>query len=317
MKMTRKISVLLAFILMSGSLAGCNQNAGLADDIVEIEEEAVILAEAPAAVPEDFDVEASGELVKENTRAVIDYSNTEDGYVMVKYLKETDKKLKAQVKGPSTTYTYNLDATEWEVFPLSDENGKYQITVLENVSGNKYAVVLSQSVNVKLTDEFAPFLRPNQYVDYSDAPKTVARAAKLTKDVTDPIKKVEKVYNYVIKNFTYDKEKARTVKSGYLPDLDKVYKEKKGICFDYASLMTAMLRSQGVPCKLVVGYAGETYHAWINVYVEGEGWVDGVIFFNGSSWERMDPTFASSAKQSKEIMKYIGDGENYTAKYFY
>jgi len=81
--------------------------------------------------------------------------------------------------------------------------------------------------------------------------------------------------------------------------------------------MTAMLRSQDVPCKLVVGYAGEAYHAWINVYVEGEGWVDGIIFFNGSSWERMDPTFASSAKQSKSIMKYIGDGENYTAKYFY
>lgn len=317
MKMTRKISLMLALMLVLGCFAGCGQEQGLAGEVVEIEEEAAILAEAPAAVPEDFDVEASGELVKESSKAIIDYSNTEDGYVMVKYLKGTSKKLKAQVKGPSTTYTYNLDAGEWEVFPLSDEDGKYQITVLENVSGSKYAVVLSQSVNVKLADEFAPFLRPNQYVDYSDAPNTVARAAKLTRNVTDPLKKVEKVYNYVVKNFTYDKEKAKTVKSGYLPDLDAVYKSKKGICFDYASMMTAMLRSQGVPCKLVVGYAGEAYHAWINVYVEGEGWVDGVIFFDGSSWERMDPTFASSAKQSKEIMKYIGDGENYTAKYFY
>jgi len=317
MKMTRKISLLLAMMLVLGCFAGCGQEAGLAGEVVEIEEEAVILAEAPAAVPDTFDVEASGELVKENNKAIIDYSNTEDGYVMVRYLQKTNKKLKAQVKGPSTTYTYNIDAKEWEVFPLSDENGRYQITVLENVSGSKYAVVLSVSVDVELEDEFAPFLRPNQYVDYSDAPKTVARAEKLTKGVKDPIKKVEKVYNYVIKNFTYDKEKAKTVKSGYLPDLDKVYKEKKGICFDYASLMTAMLRSQDVPCKLVVGYAGEVYHAWINVYVEGEGWVDGIIFFNGSSWERMDPTFASSAKQSKSIMKYIGDGENYTAKYFY
>ena len=25
---------------------------------------------------------------------------------------------------------------------------------------------------------------------------------------------------------------------------------KKGICFDYAALMTGMLRSQGIPCKL-------------------------------------------------------------------
>ena len=31
----------------------------------------------------------------------------------------------------------------------------------------------------------------------------------------------------------------------------------------------------------------------------------------------MDPTFASSGKQSKEIMQYIGNGGNYKAKYSY
>ena len=143
------------------------------------------------------------------------------------------------------------------------------------------------------------------------------KAAALTKKVKNPLKKVEKVYNYVVKNYTYDKQKAKTVKSGYVPNLDKVLKAKKGICFDYASTMAGMLRSQGVPCKLVIGYAGEAYHAWISVYVEGEGWVEGVIYFNGTSWERMDPTFASSSKESKAIMKYIGNGKNYTAKYFY
>ena len=49
--------------------------------------------------------------------------------------------------------------------------------------------------------------------------------------------------------------------------------QKKGICFDYAALMTAMLRSQDIPTKLVVGYTGNLYHAWINVYLEGQGWV--------------------------------------------
>ncbi|MBQ2868224.1 MAG: transglutaminase domain-containing protein, partial [Firmicutes bacterium] len=96
-----------------------------------------------------------------------------------------------------------------------------------------------------------------------------------------------------------------------------VLEEKKGICFDYAAMMTAMLRSQDVPCKLVVGYAGTAYHAWINVWTEESGWIDAVVFFDGKTWQRMDPTFASSAKQSEAIMKYIGDGSNYTAKYFY
>ena len=112
-------------------------------------------------------------------------------------------------------------------------------------------------------------------------------------------------------------ELAKTVKSGYLPVLDAVLEKKSGICFDYAALMTGMLRSQGIPCKLVVGYAGQAYHAWISVWSEETGWVEGIIYFNGSAWQRMDPTFASSGKQSASIMSYIGDGTNYSAKYFY
>jgi len=191
------------------------------------------------------------------------------------------------------------------------------IVVYENVSGTKYSSVLSVTANVTLTDEFAPFLHSNQYVDYDAAPNTVKKAAELTYGLDDNLKKVEAVYNYVVRNTTYDKQLAATVKSGYLPVLDSVLEKKSGICFDYAALMTGMLRSQGVPCKLVVGYAGSAYHAWISVYSEETGWVDGVIYFNGSAWQRMDPTFASSAKESAEIMKYIGDGTNYTSKYFY
>ena len=81
--------------------------------------------------------------------------------------------------------------------------------------------------------------------------------------------------------------------------------------------MTGMLRSQGVPCKLVVGYAGTAYHAWISVWTEDTGWIDGVIFFDGAVWQRLDPTFASYDNQSDAIMEYIGDGTNYSEKYFY
>ena len=128
---------------------------------------------------------------------------------------------------------------------------------------------------------------------------------------------MEKIYDYVVANLTYDKAKASSVQSGYLPVLDSVLASKKGICFDYAALMTGMLRSQGVPCKLVVGYAGTVYHAWINVWTEETGWIDGVIYFDGTAWQRMDPTFASSGGGSDAIMQYIGDGKNYTQKYVY
>ena len=283
----------------------------------DLEQEAEALRSAQAALPQLPSVEAPGILVESGGGAVIDYSNTAAGYVMVRYEKETEKRLKVQVKGPNSTYTYNLTPGLWTAFPLTDENGGYQILVYENVSGNKYATVLSLHIQVALEDEFAPFLHANQYVNYDDAPKTVAKAAELTGGITDTLEKVAAVYDFVIAALTYDKEQAKTVQSGYLPQLDAVLEKGSGICFDYAALMAGMLRSQGIPTKLVVGYAGQVYHAWISVWTAETGWVDGVIFFDGAAWQRMDPTFASSAGASREIMAYIGDGSNYTAKYFY
>ncbi len=326
----KKAYQLLALLLALSLLAGCGGNvqtdAPAADeiytgqvtmDLVDLEDEAVPLAESPAAVSDLLLPVASGTAVKQNEKAAIDYSNIKDGYVMAKFSAATDKRLKAQIAGPTTTYTYDLPAGMWVTFPLSDGNGDYKATVLENAGGSKYAAVVSVSFKVTLTDEFAPFIRPNQYVDYGTAEKTVAKAAELAGTISDPLEKVGKIYDFVVKNLTYDTKKAATVQSGYLPVLDDVLAAKKGICFDYAALMAGMLRSQGVPCKLVVGYAGKTYHAWINVWTEETGWVDGVIFFDGTTWQRMDPTFASSNQGSEAILSYIGDGKNYTAKYMY
>lgn len=261
---------------------------------------------------------ASGKLVKSNAQGIIDYSNTKDGYVMVKYKKSTRKKIKSQVVGPNgRTYTYTLRAKKYEALPLTEGNGKYKVTLLLNVSGNSYAIVMSETIQVSLSSQFAPYLRPNQYVKFKRSTKVVKKAAKITKKCKTDLAKVKKVYKYVIKTFKYDKKLAKRVKVGYLPNLNKVYKKKKGICFDYAAVMTAMLRSQGVPTKLVIGYTGNAYHAWINVYSKKKGWIAGAIYFNGKKWKLMDPTFASTGKSSKSIMKYIGNGRNYKAKYSY
>ena len=50
-------------------------------------------------------------------------------------------RIKVQVKGPSTTYTYNLTpgSEGWTTFPLSDGNGWYQVVVYRNISGTKYS----------------------------------------------------------------------------------------------------------------------------------------------------------------------------------
>lgn len=338
----KALALALVGVLLTGILAGCGSQSAEtqepAEEVTEtldaeettevayvdaltleevtLEDEMVALSEAPTAYS-GLTTEAPGTLVKQNQYAVIDYSNTKDGYVMVQYTASTDKRLKVQVKGPTTTYTYNLTAGVWTAFPLSDGNGNYMISVYQNVDGTKYSMVIAAACAVKLTDEYAPFLRPNQYVDYGKAVNTQAKAAELTAGITDPIEKVKAVYNYVTGNMTYDKALAASVQSGYLPDLDKVLAKKTGICFDYAALMAGMLRSQGVPCKLVVGYSGSAYHAWISVWSDESGWIDNAVYFDGVSWMRMDPTYASTGNKSDYIMQYIGNGANYTEKYFY
>lgn len=287
--------------------------------VMEITEDEVPLIGASAAVSTTLMPEASGKITKGNKQVTFDMSNTADGYIMVNYLEKTDKKLKLIVKGPSgTSYTYNINKTgAYETFPLSDGDGNYTVTAYKNISGTSYSTVFSTKITVKLKDQFAPFLMPNQYVNYTADSQTVKKAKELTNGKTTDLAKITSIYNWVVKNISYDKQLAATVKSGYLPDLDKVLASKKGICFDYASLMTAMLRSQGIPCKLVIGYSGTAYHAWINTYTNEGGWIDSVIYFDGVSWKLMDPTYASTGRQSAAIMKYIGNGANYKAKYLY
>jgi transglutaminase-like putative cysteine protease len=321
--------VLLALSLLTG--CGKDKHTATSETIPPdpyidstIMDETAIQQEAEAlqstltpAQPTFLRPEASNTLTHSNDVAIIDYSNMDEGYVMIKYTGSTDSRLKSQVQGPITTYTYNITQNEWAVFPLSDGNGDYQFKVFENISGTKYALVLSTGATVTLNNEFAPFLYPNQYVNYENADLTIATAASLTQEHTQLLSKVEAVYNYVVRNVSYDTEKAATVQSGYLPDLDEVLSTKKGICFDYAALMTGMLRSQGIPCKLIFGYAGTTYHAWISVWSEETGWVDGAVFFNGTSWQRMDPTFAATGNNSGSASQFVGDGINYTEKYIY
>ena len=86
-----------------------------------------------------------------------------------------------------------------------------------------------------------------------------------------------------------------------------------GAYTDYASLSAAMLRSMGIPTKLVTGYVGadELYHAWIMVYIDGT-WQEAQFTVSPNEWSRCDVTFASTG-----ATKYVGDASAYIDRYIY
>lgn len=327
MKKKRRSVLPAAALLIGAVLSGCGGKPPPASDTVTLPavSEAVPESAGPgASSAAAFTIpgaSAPGTAAESNENAVIDYSNARDGYVMVKWTGDGGARIAAQVKGPNNPepYLYYLRTDgEYDVLPLSDGDGTYQVIVCKNVSGTQYSQALSAGISVELADGFAPFLRPNQYVNYSASSEAVKKAQELAAGAGDTLGKVQAVYDWVVANLSYDYDKAKTVQSGYLPDVDRTMEEKKGICFDYASLMSAMLRSQGIPVKLVIGYTSKgEYHAWINVWSEEDGWVDSVIRFDGKEWKLMDPTFASSGKQSESIMEYIGNTANYKEKFVY
>jgi transglutaminase-like putative cysteine protease len=102
----------------------------------------------------------------------------------------------------------------------------------------------------------------------------VALAEELVQGLTNEKDKVEAIYRYVVSNIEYDYEKINTVDSRYVPDVENTLKSQKGICYDYSALFASMLRSQGIPTKLIKGYTDKVdgYHAWNEVLIDRQ-WV--------------------------------------------
>jgi transglutaminase-like putative cysteine protease len=250
--------------------------------------------------------------------ATVDYSNVDQGYVMVKY-EGDNKKIKVRVTNTGSEdgpYTYDLDPDNgYEALPISLGDGDYEVAVYTNIEADKYAVAAQDTVSVKLEDEFLPFLRPSQYVNYTADSECVAKAAELAADGTSDLAVAEQIFLYVVDNVAYDYDKAETVQSGYLPDVDETLATGKGICFDYAALTTAMLRSQGIPSKLIVGYAGSAYHSWIGIYSRESGEFAAIIEFKGDKYNLADPTFTASGDNADPNV--IGDGDKYQPLYYY
>jgi hypothetical protein len=314
----------ILMVILAAVLAACSSNVAPdydAEEFVEITEGDVPLSSSALIVNvPDFPIPtAAGVNVRRVDNAEIDYSNIRYGYVMARFTGNTTNTVMVLIYGPlNVRYQYFLNTNgDWEVFPLSEGSGEYRVSIHERVDGSRFSTVVRATFTAEMENEFAPFLRPNQFVNFSRESSAVRKAALLVYNSETDLDKVVAVYNFVIENIEYDEYLARNVRSNFIPDLERTMELRMGICFCYASLMTAMLRSQGVPTQLVIGYAGTLRHAWINVHTEEYGWINNVIWFDGFDWHLMDPTFAATGNQSESVMQFIGDGTNYNPTHFH
>lgn len=275
----------------------------------------------PVVVVPNFEVPTSpGTLCATDAKGVIDYSNASRGYVSAKYTGSRSRAKLIIKWNNQKEYPLNVSVNgTTDYFPLSNGSGEYTVTLYEiNETTGRYSEVVSTTISVKMESSLAPFLLSNAYSVFDQNSDCVYKAAEVCAGKTDEIEKIAAIFGWVTSNITYDYYLAETVKKGYMPDPEKTYHSRTGICFDYASLMCAMLRSQSIPTRLVDGYASpDIRHAWNEVYTEKTGWITPELLLKNAGYNIVDSTFYANSKDKAQISSYISNSVNYQAVYYY
>ena len=235
----------------------------------------IMYEEVTARFPE------TGDQRKTEGDLTIDYSHMDQGYVMVRAQK-CNTKMKLTVEHGSDWLQYSMNNEEkYETIPLQYGSGEYTFTLwlADKADSNRYGKIGTITLKCSIPDENSCFLYPNQYVNYSADSPVIEKARELCRDLNNPADIAKAICSYIQDVFCYDFVKSVTADEEQLPDIETAWKEKAGIEQDLSAVTCAMLRSQGVPAKLVIGTAEDSDNAtisrqhstsWVEIIIGGE-----------------------------------------------
>ena len=203
----------------------------------------------------------------ERTGIYIDW-DSEAQSMEVHNIPYTEADYKVQISYEGEKYK-TFKAEEVTNLPVNAD-GTYNIRIMKRLSGNSYENIYSE---IKTVENCTPWLGTSEVVDMEESQEMLK--SDIVQEILaleDPEAITKATYEYLTTNWTYNYERARTVKSWYTPNNNEVFVEQSGICYDYASVVAAILRTAGIPTKVIFGYAGGNYHAWNEVLLNDE-WV--------------------------------------------
>jgi protein-glutamine gamma-glutamyltransferase len=134
--------------------------------------------------------------------------------------------------------------------------------------------------------------------DYLKLPPLDIRISNLAEEISAPAPsnydKAVAVEQYLSTHFGYTLELPRTLPQDPLANF--LFERKKGHCEYFASSMAVMLRSLGIPSRIVTGFRGGEFNDLTGQYVvrasDAHSWVE--AYFPGSGWISFDPTPAGN-----------------------
>ncbi|MBR6573049.1 MAG: hypothetical protein IKK77_04985 [Clostridia bacterium] len=164
----------------------------------------------------------------------------------------------------------------------------YFIAFADNMGKDKpltkiYVLILSMLIIVLLFSAYI-FIYKQENVSLTNGQatlwdtNTVKLADKICADCDTDEEKVKAIYEWMIHNFEYDYEYEPIVQ--YF-NVRKTLSTRKGICYDFAHLFTALCRSRNIPCYVVDGDKRDNaqyHHTWNRVYFDGSWWDMDITF---------------------------------------
>ncbi|WP_459195687.1 transglutaminase domain-containing protein [Wukongibacter baidiensis] len=212
---------------------------------------------------------------------------------------------------PEETYNVHADGTYKETFALDKKwaDWEYRITIyfkdkedrtywsyyneipLRNIDGEFFfpeSAAYKENYFWRLENSYK---KPEEYLNVNitneDEKKEIEELARdIISGTTDDYEKLVKIHDWVADNIYYDWD--AYLSGDYVrTDAYGTLKNKKSVCQGYAELTNELLKSAGIPSRLIIGYAidfnsleedwysigqNQTNHAWNEAFVDGR-WI--------------------------------------------
>lgn len=121
-------------------------------------------------------------------------------------------------------------------------------------------------------------------------PRIVSLSRQITEGLSDEGKKVQALERFLRANYRYTLEDLPVGNEDPLAAF--LFDVKQGNCEYFASAMAMMLRSLGIPARVVNGYLGGEWNPYGEYYLirqsNAHSWVE--AYLSGQGWVRFDPT---------------------------
>lgn len=225
----------------------------------------------------------------DNSYGTVDWSTAASGYITFTAKGQTRVFV---LQGPDDTQAlFEVAKGNTIKIALVDGAGKYQYAIANNTNGGKsYRVQYKNSFAVQSIDaELVPYLVSTPYGDYENAPDATAKAEELWDSKKTQLENIKAIADWV-GDLKYDKSLKQGPLGVYVAP-DSVIENGGGVCNEMSKLLSAMLRSQGVPAYVQTGHdAGGNNHGWVMAWVElGTSVKDGVTSSKGT-WVLIEAT---------------------------